>query len=170
MRRIHLRRFLLGGSVAGAVVVAAWAVRMAVEQQLALGDSVSLLGALLRLTRGENSGVAFGLLRGSSLVPWLSAIALIALAFLIAQQQSRLASVAWGLILGGGLANLIDRLADGRVTDYIDVTLGAWQYPTFNLPDVAITIGFIVLLGMLILSDSREPADAEHDDRQKSAY
>ena len=158
------------GSIAGVVVVAAWAARMAVEQELVLGDSVSLLGALLRLTRGENSGVAFGLLRGSSLVPWLSAIALIALAILIAHQQSRLTSVAWGLILGGGLANLIDRFADGRVTDYIDVTLGAWHYPTFNLPDVAITVGFIILLGMLVLSGNQEPADAEHDNREKSAY
>ena len=143
---------------------------MAVEQQLALGDSVSLLRALLHLTRGENSGVAFGLLRGSPIIPWLSALALIALAILVAQQQSRLASIAWGLILGGGLANLIDRLADGRVTDYIDVTFGAWHYPTFNLPDVAITVGFIILLGMLVLNGNREPGDAEHDDRQKSAY
>lgn len=157
-------------SIVTALVVAlSWGVRAVVERQLALGESVSLLGAMVRFSRGENSGVAFGLLRGSPLVPWLSLAAVMLLAIVAAQQRSRVTSVASGMILGGGLANVIDRIDDGRVTDYIDVTVGAWHYPTFNLPDVAITIGVVILLGALVPSNDREQADIEPDTRQKSA-
>ena len=146
------------------VVALSWIVRALIERAFVLGESVSLIGATIRLSRGENSGVAFGFLRGSPIVLWLSAAGVILLAFYAFQQRSRLASVAAGLILGGGLANLIDRVADGRVTDYIDVTVYSWHYPTFNLPDIAITTGFIVLLGTLAFAhDDQRAGDESHD-------
>ncbi|MCA3749277.1 MAG: signal peptidase II [Rubrobacter sp.] len=115
------------------------------------GETVPLAGDLFRLTLGENPGVAFGLLGGSPLVPWLSALALVVFALYLARslRDSRAGGVSLGLILGGGLANLLDRLGDGRVTDYLDVGLGSWRWPTFNLPDAAITVGVFLVVWLL---------------------
>ena len=153
MMRPDPRLLLVSGSVAAVVVVVSWVVRVLVEHQLALGESISLIGAVLRLSRGENSGVAFGLLRGSPVVPWLSVVAVALIAVVVAQQRSTRASVAAGLILGGGVANAIDRIADRRVTDYIDVAVGTWHYPTFNVPDIAVTLGAGLLLVAFVMDD-----------------
>lgn len=163
MSRVRAESLRLGGGVAASVVVIAFAIRLAVEQRLRIGESVSLVGDVLQLTRGTNSGVAFGFLRGSPVVPWLTAVAVIGIALVAAQQQSRLSSLAWGLILGGGLANVIDRAGDSRVTDYIDVTIGRWHYPTFNVPDIAITLGFVLLLWTVTLGDKPRHEHAQRD-------
>lgn len=165
MPRIDPRVLLVSASVAALVVLASWVARMMVEQSLAIGESVSLVGDALRLSRGENSGVAFGLLRGSPVVPWLTAAGVVLLAVFAVQQRSRVASAASGLVLGGGLANVIDRINDARVTDYINVTLGSWRYPTFNLPDVAITLGVAFLLVALLRVDHSPEGDATSDNR-----
>lgn len=141
----------LAVAVAVLTVSAAWGARLWAERSLAFGEQVPLAGDTLRLTLGENAGVAFGLLRDSLLVPWLAALALIVFASFLARplSGSRTGSVSLGLILGGGIANLLDRLGDGRVTDYLDAGLGNWRWPTFNLPDVAITTGFVLAVWLL---------------------
>lgn len=130
-------------AVATLTVLATWVARLWAERSLAYGVPVRVLGDTFRLTRGENAGVAFGLLQGSPLVPWLTLAALVAVALVVARalRGRRAGQVAAGLLLGGGLANLLDRLGDGRVTDYLDWGLGAWRYPNFNLPDTAIVVG-----------------------------
>ncbi|MGB3684164.1 MAG: signal peptidase II, partial [Rubrobacteraceae bacterium] len=81
---------------------------------------------------------------------------------------SRAGGVSLGLILGGGIANLLDRLGDGRVTDYLDAGLGNWRWPTSNLPDVAITTGFVLALWLIARGSSGElksSVDYEQDAR-----
>lgn len=118
---------------------------------------------MFRLTRAENSGLAFGLFPDSPLVPWLVALALVTFALYLARplQVSRPGRVSLGLFLGGGLANLLDRVGDGTVTDYLDIGLDAGRWPTFNLPDVAITVGFVLVLRVLVRGDgsARETGD-----------
>lgn len=137
--------------VAVSTTFAAYLARRWAERGLDFDEPVSLAGALFRLTLGENAGVAFGLLGGSPLVPWLSALALVVFTLYLALslRTSRAVGISLGLVLGGGIANLIDRLDDGRVTDYLDAGLGAWRWPTFNLPDVAITVGFFLVAWVL---------------------
>lgn len=144
---------------ASTVLAASWGVRSWVGRSLEPGERVPLVGDLFRLTLGENAGVAFGLLRGSPhVVPWLSALALAAVVVYLARplRGSPAGGAALGLVLGGGLANLLDRLGDGSVTDYFDLGIGAWRWPTFNLPDVAVTAG-LVLAALLLVRDA-EPA------------
>lgn len=138
--------------------LATWAARLWAERGLEFGEPVPLIGDLFRLTLGENAGVAFGLLRDSPLVPWLAVLALVAFALYLARplSGSRAGGVALGLILGGGIANLLDRLGDGRVTDYLALGVGAWRWPTFNLPDAAITVGFLLALWLLARDDEPE--------------
>jgi signal peptidase II len=146
-------------AVAVPTVLATGAARLWAERGLDYGEPVPLVGDLFRFTLGENAGVAFGLLRGSPLVPWLAALALVAFALYLARplSGSRAGGAALGLILGGGLANLIDRVGDGSVTDYLDVGLGNWRWPTSNLPDVAITAGVVLALWLIARDPSGEP-------------
>lgn len=149
----HSRRMSVAVPVAVAIltIFAAYLARWWAEQGLDHGEPVSLAGDLFRLTLGENAGVAFGLLGGSPLVPWLSALALVAFALYLfpSLRYNRAGGISLGMVLGGGIANLTDRLDDGRVTDYLDTGLGAWRWPTFNLPDVVITVGFFLVVWVL---------------------
>lgn len=141
-------------SILGATLARLWA-----ERSLDFGEPVPLIGDVFRLSRGENTGVAFGFLGGSPLVPWLAVLALVAFALILARPLvgSRVGGVALGLILGGGISNLLDRLRDGRVTDYLDLGLGSWRWPAFNLPDVTITAGFLLAGWLLARGPSDEP-------------
>jgi signal peptidase II len=107
------------------------------------GDSVNVfLG--LDITNTRNSGVAFGALQGSeTIVPLLIACALIALVAYFAANAGR--PWLWlpaGMLLGGALGNLTDRVREGSVIDFIDPI--AW--PAFNLADSCIVVGVLVLL------------------------
>jgi signal peptidase II len=66
-------------------------------------------------------------------------------------RENRLEACAWSLVLGGALGNLIDRVAYGYVIDFLDVYVGEWHWPPFNLADSAITIG----IGLLLLDAFR---------------
>lgn len=96
----------------------------------------------------RNHGVAFGFFPGSHLgVTILVGVALAALLVYFALHYSkRLIWVPTGMVLGGAVGNIIDRLHDGSVTDFIKLPLG---WPPFNLADTAITIGVLTLLLVL---------------------
>jgi signal peptidase II len=112
-----------------------------------------VVGDLLRFTYVRNPGVAFGLFadRGGSL-GWLSVIALVAVLWLAVRTPSKAwpRTVALGLILGGALGNLYDRLRWGSVVDFIDVGIGSHRFWTFNVADSAITVGVIVWAAHLL--------------------
>lgn len=113
-----------------------------------LGDVATRGGDLIQLRLSHNSGVAFGMLAGNGkLVGLLVPAVLLAIAVVII--RSRPATMGWlgaGLLIGGGLANAVDRLGDGRVTDFIDVGIANQRWPTFNLADIFITFGCALLV------------------------
>jgi signal peptidase II len=146
------RAWALAGILCGVVVASDQAVKAAIEAHLFPGEEVDVLGPL-GLTLSHNTGVAFGLAGGAGVglvLVTLAALALIAYVF-GRDPERRGMWVAVGLLAGGALGNLIDRLAAGEVTDYID--LGSW--PPFNLADIAITVG--VVLMVLIYLRAAEP-------------
>jgi lipoprotein signal peptidase len=115
---------------------------------------------VLNLRLGFNTGVTFGMFANSSAAGvWvLVAVGLAVTAFLarwLWRTTSRLEAVALGLIIGGALGNVADRVRQGAVTDFIDAHLAGWHWPTFNMADVAIVCG-VVLLILASLRD--EPA------------
>ncbi len=146
------RAWRLAGALCGIVVVADQASKAAIEAHLVPGQHVGVLGPL-GLTLSHNSGVAFGLAGGAGV--GLVAVTLVALGFigfLFWRNPTRPGMwVAVGLLAGGALGNLADRIRAGVVTDYIDLP----HWPPFNLADTAITIG-VVLLAIAYL---REPVD-----------
>lgn len=110
---------------------------------------VEVIGSWLRLTYAENPGAAFSSFTGSGrLIGFLAVGVSVFLFYLIARTTRRVELVALGLILGGALGNLVDRIfrgegvLDGSVVDWIDW----WFIPTFNMADAALNVGVAVLL------------------------
>ncbi|HEX5761634.1 MAG TPA: signal peptidase II [Solirubrobacterales bacterium] len=136
------RGWRLAAALCGGVVLADQAAKAAVEANLVPGEHVDVFGPL-SLTLAHNRGIAFGLASGGGgLLIALTAVALFFVAVLFARDPARPGAwVATGLLVGGALGNLADRIRAGAVTDYVDVL--AW--PPFNLADVAITAGVVVL-------------------------
>ena len=103
------------------------------------------------LVLGWNRGVSFGILNSESLIrAWLLPLAVIAIivalgVWLTRADRPRVA-VALGLIIGGAIGNLVDRLRFGAVTDFLDFYAAGFHWPAFNLADSGITVGAIVLI------------------------
>ncbi len=98
-----------------------------------------------------NRGVSFGILnQASAWVPWvLSAVALaicVGLFIWLRRVDGKLLATALGLVIGGALGNLVDRLRFGAVVDFLDVHAAGYHWPAFNVADAAITVGVGVLL------------------------
>jgi signal peptidase II len=143
------RSWRLAGALGGLVVVLDQAAKAVVQNHLVPGQQVEVLGPI-GLTLSHNQGVAFGLASGS--VTPLIGFAVVALIFvgtmLYRDPTAPGMWVAVGLVAGGALGNLADRLRAGAVTDYVEI--GSW--PPFNLADVAITVG-VVLLALVLMRE-----------------
>jgi signal peptidase II len=132
------------GLVMVAVLAADQLSKHAVEESITAGETRKLLPGI-ELVNTRNRGVAFGFLPGSHLaVTILIAVALVALlAYFALHSGQRLIWLPTGLLLGGALGNVLDRLREGSVTDFIKLPLG---WPPFNLADASITLGVLLLL------------------------
>lgn len=151
------RAWSLAGAVCGLVVAADQAAKAAVEAHLVPGQYEEVLGPL-ELTLSHNRGVAFGLAGGAGVKLVLTtAIALAVVGYLFTRNPRRRGMwLAVGLVAGGAIGNLVDRIRAGAVTDFIVV--GSW--PAFNLADVSITLG-VVLLVYLYLRDAEGDKQAQ---------
>jgi signal peptidase II len=117
-----------------------------VQSGIAEGDRDGVLPGV-ELVHVRNHGVAFGAFAGGGMIVALViGVALVALlAWFVTHSRTRLAWLPTGLLLGGAIGNIFDRVRDGAVTDFIK--LPAW--PAFNVADVAITVGVLSLLYVL---------------------
>jgi len=149
------RAWAHAGVLCAAVVAVDQAVKAIVEARLFLGEEVDVPGPL-GLTLSHNTGVAFGLAGGAGVgLVLLTVAALAVIAYVFGRDPARPGMwAAAGLLAGGALGNLIDRLAAGEVTDYIDV--GSW--PAFNLADMAITAGVVAMV-LIYLRDAEPGAE-----------
>lgn len=116
---------------------------------------VPVIDGLVALLYRENRGGAWGLLSGTSesfAMPFFVVTSVLAIAFLfylrhrMPVQRPRV-DVAFAAVLGGAVGNLVDRVRLGRVIDFLDVDLGFMHWPTFNVADMGITVGVLVLVG-----------------------
>jgi len=149
------RRNLLWALVLAVIVLAVDQItKSIVTAEIVRGERVDVIGPL-QFTLTYNDGIAFGLAGGGGIfVILLSVIALVALGVFVGSAPERTGTwVAGGLILGGAVGNLIDRVRIGHVTDF--VLLPNW--PAFNLADCAITVG-VVILALTLILDGRETA------------
>lgn len=136
-----------------------WLLKRWVVSQLALSESAPLWPGVAQLTYVRNEGVAFSLFHQYPQVLAAVGAVFFAIFLVLGWRQcglGRLQGVAYGLILGGALGNLLDRLVSGSVVDYVELTL--IRYPVFNLADALICTGVgLALLFWLRPSEGRNP-------------
>ena len=144
-------------AVAIAALAADQLTKQIVVTQLGLGESVHVVGPLY-IRHVNNPGIAFGLFSSwASIVTFLTAGAVLWMLFYFAKSGARhpIFPVALGLLIGGSIGNLVDRLRIGHVTDFLDLRF----WPAFNLADSFIVVGVAILLATLVAAD-REPRRA----------
>ncbi|HEX5224614.1 MAG TPA: signal peptidase II [Solirubrobacteraceae bacterium] len=149
--------WVLAAATLGAVLGLDQLTKQLVQDSIARGDERSFLPGV-ELVNTRNRGVAFGFLPGSqTLVTILIGVALLVLLVYFARHSRR--ALMWlptGMLIGGALGNILDRVRHGSVTDFVKLPLG---WPPFNLADAAITLGILALLAIAEGSSSRHRRD-----------
>jgi len=133
--------------------------------------SIPVIDGFLSLTHVRNTGAAFGLFANAPAGPVRAGLVLVSVlavvliwAYAREGWHDRSVVAAFGLILGGALGNLLDRLRLHEVVDFVDVYWGQYHWPSFNVADTAITLGAVTLfLGMARHSPTDEEPSAVVD-------
>jgi signal peptidase II len=142
----------LGLAVALSVVVLdqaskAWILGFFAERS----EPVAVLTSFFNLVLTGNRGMSFGLFNtnatmNTAIFTVLAAVIVIALVVWLRRAHNPVIRIALGMIIGGAIGNVIDRLMRGAVVDFLDFHIGAWHWYAFNLADAAICLGVIALL------------------------
>jgi signal peptidase II len=137
------------GLTAGVLLLADQLSKALVASSIGLGEQVRILGDLVMLWHVRNTGAAFSLLQGGQL--FFLVVTVLALALIVYFQREfrgrgAMLHVVLGMILGGTLGNLVDRIRLGYVTDFISVGIGDLRWPTWNVADASLVLGIGALV------------------------
>ena len=134
--------------LAAIVVVADQVTKALLVGSLRPGESTAVIGDLLRFVHAQNTGGLFGLFRDAAPIFAVASIVVIGLIAWYHGQAGRspYLTLTLGLLLGGAIGNLIDRLRYGYVVDWVDAGLGAVRFYTFNIADAAISCALLLLV------------------------
>ena len=144
--------WLTFGGIAAVIVILDQLTKAWVTSFLAPFESVNVIGDLVRLVHAQNDGGLFGLLRGQAVS--FALVSLVVVGLIIAYHarsgRSSYLSITLGLLLGGALGNLIDRLRLEHVVDFVDAGIGGLRWYTFNVADAAISFAILLLFAASI--------------------
>jgi len=157
MRKYHIL-------IATLVVVLDRLTKWLVAARIGVSDSVDVVPGLFRLTHVQNQGAAFGLFSESpsewklAMLILFSVEALAVVSALLWKNGNAMnaTAVALSLVFGGALGNLWDRVASGKVVDFLDFYMGSHHWPAFNIADSAIVVGALLLLSEIFLAPQEE--------------
>ena len=146
--------FRLALPLAGVVLVLDQVTKFLVQANLGFRDAVPLIPGYFDLVHVLNQGAAFGFLnqeglgwqRGFFIVVSLLACGVIVWLLRSEEGKGRLGATGLGLVLGGALGNLVDRVRTGLVVDFLDFYVGQWHWPAFNVADMGISCGVCLLI------------------------
>jgi signal peptidase II len=114
-----------------------------------LGKNFDVIDGWLRITLVRNSGAAFGMFQGGRFFLVIASIIASVLILYLGQrlpEEARAKRLYLGMILGGAVGNLVDRIYPGHVIDFLDMGIGSHRWPVFNIADSAVTVGGILLI------------------------
>jgi signal peptidase II len=155
-----------------AVVALDRATKLWVDANLQPYASLEIIPGFFNLVHSENRGMAFGI--GNDGATWYTRLILIGLSVAVLgalaygvwngkrAATATKATEAWALFLvaGGAIGNLYDRVVRGSVTDFLDVYVGTYHWPTFNVADCAITVGALILVAVALIGERKHGAVA----------
>lgn len=136
--------------------------KFGVSNSMNQGESIGVWGNILRITYIKNPGMAFGIQIGNKLFFTIFALiaSIVILIYLFRLKPEHfLPRLALASILGGAIGNLIDRFVSGKVIDFIDIRIIRW--PIFNVADIAVTIGMILLIAYVIFDNKNMESEEE---------
>lgn len=149
--------------VACAIVLVDQVTKYIVICSVPQGTRIDVLGVALRISHIRNSGAIFGVMRSSggyfTVFSLVAAIVLVVV-LLLSRKARGLVKVGMGLVLGGAIGNLIDRLRLGAVVDFVDIGVSdTVRWPSFNVADLAITLGVIFIVVCSLRSSAGSMAE-----------
>lgn len=149
--------------VACAIVLVDQVTKYIVICSVPQGTRIGVLGVALRISHIRNSGAIFGVMRSSggyfTVFSLVAAIVLVVV-LLLSRKARGLVKVGMGLVLGGAIGNLIDRLRLGAVVDFVDIGVSdTVRWPSFNVADLAITLGVIFIVVCSLRSSAGSMAE-----------
>jgi len=124
-------------------------IKLLIRSKLELYQTITIIPKFFSITYVENTGAAFSILKDSTtLLTIFSAVILAFLSEYIKKEKnfSKLSILSYGLLTGGIVGNMIDRVLHHAVTDYLSFTFFSYSFPIFNLADIAITVGVFLLM------------------------
>ncbi|HEY8824656.1 MAG TPA: signal peptidase II [Candidatus Limnocylindria bacterium] len=153
-------RLLLVVGVAVVVFAVDRVTKAWVTENIPLGTARPVIGDYVRIVHAQNTGAAFGLLpERTTLLSVLSVVAVLAIVYYYRQiaSNSALVSATLGMQLGGAFGNLLDRITQGYVVDFVDVGVGDIRFWAFNVADSSIVVG-IILVTLALWYEERRAA------------
>ncbi|MDY7002315.1 MAG: signal peptidase II [Thermodesulfobacteriota bacterium] len=147
-------KYRLPLSIAAVVLILDQAAKLIIEQNIAEWERISVVPGFFNLVHVLNKGAVFGFLNRTD-TTWqvyffiaasLAAVAVILYLLRTGQYSDKMMSAGLGLLLGGALGNLFDRVRMGFVIDFLDFYVGEYHWPAFNVADIAITTGTLTLI------------------------
>lgn len=123
--------------------------KLVVSKSLYVGESIKVIDNFFSITYVKNTGAAWSIFADKGyFVMIVSIIIILGLVWYVYKNRpkDRLEKIAYSLIIGGAIGNLIDRIVYGYVIDFLDFNLFGWNYPIFNMADTFIVIGVILLM------------------------
>ncbi|TME28154.1 MAG: signal peptidase II [Chloroflexi bacterium] len=154
-------RLLLVAGVALAVFVADRITKTWVVENIPVGTARPIAGDYIRIVHAQNTGAAFGLLpERTTLLSILSVVAVLAIVYYYRQiaSSSWIVSATLGMQLGGASGNLLDRVTQGYVVDFVDVGVGDIRFWAFNVADSSIVVGIVLVTAALWFEERRASA------------
>ncbi|WP_226534643.1 signal peptidase II [Fictibacillus halophilus] len=135
------------------------ATKWMIVKKMDLGQSIPVIDQVLYITSHRNRGAAFGILQDQRYFFIIITVIVVGAVVYYLQKHAtdRLLKTALALVLGGALGNFIDRLLRGEVVDFVDVYIGSYDFPIFNVADSALVIG----VGLIFIQSFMESKQKE---------
>jgi len=162
-------KYLWVAAIAGIVLVLDQLTKQLVMAHIPRHGTVPVVPGFFDLINVRNPGAAFGFLAGvqsawrTAFFLAVSTAALVVIAVLVRKSADRLSIVAFSLIGGGAVGNLVDRVRFGEVVDFIDWYYRTWHWPAFNIADSAITVGVGLLAIEMLFPHRRLPEEGAEE-------
>ena len=141
-------------------------VKIIIRTKMYLYQEIKIIPKIFSLYYVENDGAAFSILGSQTLLLIIISIACIIYLnkFIIEEKLPKSSHIPLGLLLGGILGNLIDRIIYHSVTDYLSIFIFRYSFPVFNIADIAICLSTIFLIVIFIIEEKKEVNRSENND------